>query len=287
MGIEKALYKHVNTLAGEIGERNVFNPEALSQSARYIDEEWRAQGYEVSRQTYEAGGIDCSNMEVSIPGGDKPEEIVLIGAHYDSVQGSPGANDNASGVASLLELSRLLAGKEPAKTVRFVAFVNEEPPFFHSRKRGSLVYAKRARSSGDKIMGAIVLETVGCYLDDPGSQRYPAFLKYFYPEKGNFITFVSNLRSYGWLRKVTGAFGSCCDFPAERLAAFTPLAPGAAWSDHSSFWKYGYKALMVTDTAFYRYPYYHTPEDRPDKINYGGLARVTEGLAGTIAVLAE
>jgi Zn-dependent M28 family amino/carboxypeptidase len=231
-------------------------------------------------------GVGCSNLEVNLAGAEKPEEIILIGAHYDSVFGSPGANDNGSGVAVLLELSRALAKSRLAKTVRFVAFVNEEPPFYHSKDRGSLIYAREARRKRENIAGVIVLETIGCFKDDPHSQDYPPLVKYFYPDTANFIAFVSNIRSRGWLKQVTESFRASTDFPVERLAIFPPIAPGVSWSDHSSFWKFGYRALMATDTAFYRYPYYHTPQDTPEKLNYAAMAKLAEGLVKTVARIA-
>lgn len=287
MTVEENIRRHVQTLAGDIGERNVFRPEALRGAERYIKEQWLTQGYEVSRQTYTAKRVESSNLEISRSGSARPEEIILIGAHYDSVAGSPGANDNGSGVAVMLELSRRFASSVPDRTVRFAAFTNEEPPFFDSSLRGSRVYAKMAKKRGDKIIGAIILECLGCYSDRPGSQGYPPLVKMFYPDRGNFIAFVSNLRSRGWLRRVVRSFKSSSTFPTESLAAFTPVAPGAAWSDHSSFWEAGYRALMVTDTAFYRYPYYHSSGDTIDKIDYASMARVTEGLCGMAMSLAK
>ncbi|HZA66376.1 MAG TPA: M28 family peptidase, partial [Geminicoccaceae bacterium] len=163
----------VRELAGAIGERNVFRPRALHQAADYIEQTWRAQGYAVSTQAYDAYGVPCANLEASRAGVDRPGEILLVGAHYDSVRGSPGADDNASGVAALLELSRAFAAESPARTVRFVAFVNEEPPFFLTGKQGSMVYARAARARGDDIRLMVSLEMLGFYSDAPGSQRYP------------------------------------------------------------------------------------------------------------------
>lgn len=287
MTVEENIERHVRALADDIGERNVFRPEALRAAENYIEEQWISQGYEVSRQTYDAKGVESSNLEISRAGSTKPKEIILIGAHYDTVAGSPGANDNGSGVAAMLELSEQFANMETDRTVRFTAFVNEEPPFFNSSLRGSRVYAKMARKRGDKIIGAIILECLGCYSDRPGSQGYPALVKMFYPDRGNFIAFVSNIRSRAWLRRVVASFKAGSTFPAESLAVFTPIAPGAAWSDHSSFWEAGYRALMVTDTAFYRYPYYHAVADTPEKLDYVSMARVTEGLRGAAMSLAE
>ncbi|MEW5943764.1 MAG: M28 family peptidase [Pseudomonadota bacterium] len=280
------LEAHVKALAGEIGERNVFRPQALQAAADYIEGQWRSQGYRVVAQNYQARGRRCANLEIERKGKVWPSAILLIGAHYDSVVGSPGANDNGSGVAAMLEISRLFAAAEPAMTVRFVAFVNEEPPFFFWKDMGSLVYAQQAKARGDDIRLMISLETIGCYSDVPGSQRYPALLRFFYPDRGNFIAFVSNFHSRRVMHRVAAAFRAHSDFPAEHAAAFSWL-PGIAWSDHYSFWRQGYRALMVTDTAFYRYPYYHTAEDTPDKLDYPRLGEVTEGLWSAFASLAS
>lgn len=278
------LEAHVRELAGRIGERNVFNKAALDAAADYIDRTWQEQGYEVSRQTYVARGVESDNLEVHRPGTRRPEEILLIGAHYDSVAGSPGADDNASGVAALLELSRLFAATEPEITVRFVAFVNEEPPFFYWGDMGSRVYARAARERGDRIRLMVSIESVGYYSDQPGSQKYPPLFRFFYPDQGNFLAFVSNFGSRRWLRPAVKAFEASTDLPTESVAMFQ-WVPGIGWSDHLGFWKEGYPALMVTDTALYRTPYYHTAEDTPDKLDYVSLARTTEGLYGTFLSL--
>ena len=280
------LEAHVRRLAGEIGERNVFRPESLAAAARYIEEEWRRQGYAVTPLTYTARGVESVNLEVTRTGRRFPEQILLVGAHYDSVSGSPGANDNGTGVAALLELSRLFAEASPAPSLRFVAFVNEEPPFFNTGSMGSMVYARAARDCGDDIRLAISLETLGSYSDEVGSQRYPPFFRFFYPDRGNFIAFVSNFRSRSWLKRAIAAFEAFSDFPLESVATFE-LVPGIGWSDHLSFWRQGYPALMITDTAPYRYPHYHSPSDTPDKVDYPSLARVTDGLRGMLTRLAQ
>jgi Zn-dependent M28 family amino/carboxypeptidase len=282
----RALRAHVQALAGDIGERNVFRPRALAAAADYIEAAWRGQGYEVTPQVYEAHGVRCANLEVTRPGELRAEGILLVGAHYDSIMGGPGANDNGSGVAALLELSRLFAGLAPAMSVRFVAFVNEEPPFYMSGDQGSMVYARAARARGDDIRLMAALETIGCYRDGPGSQRYPPLFRLFYPDRGNFLAFVSDFRSRGLMRHVAAAFRARSDFPLEHVATFS-LVPGVSWSDHRSFWLNGYRAFMVTDTAFYRYRYYHTAEDTPDKLSYGGLARATEGLYRAFAAITD
>jgi len=279
------LEAHVHTLAQEIGERNVFRPRALDQAADYIQSVWQEQGYEVIPQVYEARGVDCRNLEITLAGSQSPNAILLIGAHYDSVHGSPGANDNGTGVAALLELSRLMSTAQPDISVRFVAFVNEEPPFFYWNNMGSMVYAAMAKKRGDDIRLMVSLETIGYYSDEPRSQRYPPLLSLFYPDRGNFLGFVSNLRSRQWLRRMVSTFQAHSDFPVQSVA-MVEWVPGIGWSDHLAFWRQGYPALMVTDTAPYRYPYYHTAADTPDKVDYEALSRVTDGLYGTFSALA-
>jgi Zn-dependent M28 family amino/carboxypeptidase len=282
--LRERLQHHVEVLAAEIGERHVWRPRALAAAAHYIEEVFSRSGYEVRRQEYEAEGVACTNLEVERLGQERPAEIILVGAHYDTVEGCPGADDNASGVAAMLEIARLLRDQQPGCTVRCVAFVNEEPPFFHSRSMGSAVYARAARARGDDIKLMLSLEMVGYFSRAPRSQRYPPLFRFFYPEHGDFIAFVSNWRSRLALVKVHEAFRSQCAVPSERLAS-PAVVPGVSWSDQRSFWRMGYRALMVTDTAFYRNPHYHRPTDTPDTLDFDSMACVTAGLAGAIAAL--
>jgi Zn-dependent M28 family amino/carboxypeptidase len=284
--LAKRLRRHVQVLAGEIGERHVWRPQALHAAADYIRAQFEAAGYAVAAQAYEAHGVRCENLEVAVPGSRSAAGIVLAGAHYDTVPGSPGADDNASGVAGLLEIARELRGAAPARTLKLVAFVNEEPPFFPFGQMGSKLYADAARARGDDIRLMLSFEMLGCYRDEPRSQAYPPFLKWFYPERGNFIAFVSNLRSRHALAEVTKAFRAHCDFPAERLAS-PGFVPGVSWSDQRSFWRAGYAGVMVTDTAFYRNPHYHQATDTPERLRYPEMARVVEGLARALAALAR
>ena len=276
---------HIHTLAGDIGERNVFHPHALASAASYIQGEWERQGYDVTTQHYRAKGVECANLEVNRVGSNAAEPIILIGAHYDSVQGSPGANDNGSGVAALLELSRLFSSIKPKTTIRFVAFVNEEPPFFFRKQMGSMIYAKDVRKRQEKIRFMVSLETIGYFQDYAGSQSYPPVIKWFYPDRGNFIAFVSNLRSRKIMHQAADIFRQCSSFPLQTIATLSWI-PGVCWSDHLAFWRNGYRAFMITDTAFYRYPYYHTAQDTPDKIHYQSLARLTESLFKSFSKLA-
>ncbi len=283
--LEVRLRRHVEELAGEIGERHVRRAQALRAAEAYIAGEFAALGYEVMRQTYLAEDVESSNLEVSIPGSAQAREIVLVGAHYDTVPGSPGADDNASGVAGLIEIARALRETRCARTVKLVAFVNEEPPFFYWGEMGSRVYARAARARGDDIRVMLSLEMLGCYSDSAGSQDYPPPLGFFYPDAGNFIAFISNLRSRRALAGLVRAFRAGSDFPAEKLAS-PAFVPGVSWSDQLSFWREGYPAVMVTDTAFYRYRHYHQPTDTPDRLDYARMARVVEGLASAVRTLA-
>ncbi len=275
------LKAHVQVLAGEIGERNAFRPRALRHAEAYIERVWREQGYEVIRHEYEMRGEKWANLEVTRRVRGMPTALLLVGAHYDSIMGSPGANDNATGVAALLEIARSFTALEPETSVRFVAFVNEEPPFFRTPQMGSHVYAHMACARGDDIRAMVSLETIGYYSEAPGSQQFPfpSFLfDLAFPDRGNFVIFASNWSSRALMRRGVALFRAQSDFPVESIATFE-LVPGMDWSDHVSFWRAGYPAFMVTDTALYRYPYYHTPQDTPDKVNYEALARVTQGLA--------
>jgi len=276
----------VEHLAGKIGERNLIRYPQLLAAANFIEKSFAKAGYAVARQGYDVRGMNCDNLEVELRGVKNADEIVIVGAHYDSVEGSPGANDNGTGVAGLLALARRFAGKKPERTLRFVAFVNEEPPNFQSSTMGSVVYARRCRERNEEIVAVVALETMGYYSDEADSQHYPLLLSLLYPSTGDFIGFVSDVRSRPLLDEFTTSFRRHAKFPSEKGAMPTGI-PGVGWSDQWSFWQEGYPGLMVTDTAPYRYPYYHEGEDTPDKIDYDRLARVVDGLTGAVGDLAR
>jgi len=279
----KRLRASVDALATEIGERNVDNfPGALELAAVWVEKELQTQGFEVRRQAFEARGVKTRNLIVEIPG--ESEEIVVIGAHYDSAPGTPGANDNATGVAVLLELSEVYRDIKPYRTLRFVAFTNEEPPWFKSEKMGSLVYARSCAEAGDDIVAMVSLETMGFYSDDPGTQHYPKPFSALYPDQGNFIGFVSDLTSRELLHDGIAAFRHRVGFPSEG-AALPRSIPGTTWSDHWSFWMVDYPAIMVTDTAPNRYAHYHEQTDTTDKVDFERLARVTSGMEAVVSHL--
>jgi Zn-dependent M28 family amino/carboxypeptidase len=279
------LQRGVEKLAGEIGERNVGRYEALSAAADFLGSSLAQSGYDISRQGYEVAGLTCYNIEVEIQGRDRPDEIVIIGAHYDSVFGSPGANDNATGAAAVLSLAQLFREKRTSRTVRFVEFVNEEPPYFQSPKMGSAIYARQCRERDEKVIAMLSLETIGYYRDEWGSQKYPFPFGLMYPSTGNFIGFVGNTSSRDLVLKVVSSFRRHVRFPSEG-GALPGFIPGIGLSDQWAFWQQGYPGIMVTDTALFRYPYYHTLNDTPDKVQYERLARVVVGMEGVVADIA-
>ncbi len=282
--LREELRANVQKLAGEIGERNMRHYAQLNAAADFIEDSFSQAGLRTRRDSYETGGQPCHNIEAEISGSEQgsPPPIIVIGAHYDSVVGSPGANDNGSGVAAMLALARRFASAKPKQTLRFVAFVNEEPPYFLSGEMGSQVYARRCKERGDKISAMISLETIGYFSDAPNSQRYPSpGLGLFYPNVGNFIGFVSNVHSRVLLRRVIALFRKHAKIPSEG-ASLPAFIPGVSWSDQWSFWQHGYPAIMVTDTAPFRYPHYHSSNDTPDKLDYDRFTLVVSGMEKVI-----
>jgi Zn-dependent M28 family amino/carboxypeptidase len=280
------LKAHVTTLATDIGDRNVYRPQALQQSIDFLTKTMRDLGYDVRSQPFEARGVTVQNLEAELKGGDRADEILVVGAHYDSVRGCPAANDNGSGVAAVLEIARALKDAKSSRTIRFAFFVNEEPPFFQGEEMGSVVYAKACRARNEKIVGMLSLETIGYYSDAKGSQKYPAPFDQYFPDEGNFIAFVGNEASAEFVREFVGAFRAHAQFPSEG-AAVPGHIMGIGFSDHWSFWQQDYPALMVTDTAMFRYSHYHRDTDTPDKIDYDRTARVVEGVTAAVKELAR
>jgi hypothetical protein len=283
--LREELRADVQKLAGEIGERNMRHYPQLNAAADFIENSFSRAGRHPRRDSYELQGQACHNIEAEIPG--TSPQIIVIGAHYDSVFGSPGANDNGSGVAALLALARRFAGKPTGQTLRFVAFANEEPPYFQTEQMGSLVYARRCKAHGDRISAMISLETIGYFSDAPRSQTYPSLgIGAFYPTTGNFIGFVGNVRSRTLLRRAISSFRQEAKLPSEG-ATLPSFISGVGWSDQWAFWQCGYPAFMITDTAPFRYPHYHEATDTPDKLEYDRFALVVSGVEKMIAELAK
>lgn len=279
------LYNVVLILSEEIGERNLRRFDALQEASRWIEKYFTKLDGHFSKQIYQIENKDCENLILEYTGQTYPDQIVVIGAHYDSVLHCPGANDNASGIAALLVLASLFAKKETEKTLRFVAFTNEEPPHFQSEKMGSFRYARECRRRGEKIKAMVCFDTIGYFSQERGSQHYPPPMGMYYPEKGNFIGFVSNLKSKNLLCKMIKTFRKTTDFPSEG-ACLPAWVPGVGWSDHWSFWQFDYDGILITDTAPYRYPCYHTEKDTIELLNFQAMARIVSGISCCISDLA-
>jgi len=280
------LAAHVKYLSVTVGERSVPRAGSLKATTTYLRSNLVAAGYSVQDHSYQVEGQGVYNLEADLPGNDNEARTIIVGAHYDSVAGTVGANDNGTGVAAVLELARLLRASKLRHTVRFVLFVNEEPPYFQTNSMGSLAYARELHHDGVSISAMISLETIGYYSDRPGSQKYPPLLNLFYPSRGDFVGFVGNEESRDLVRRAIRTFRETTSFPSEGVAAPSNW-PGVGWSDHWSFWQEGYPAFMITDTAVFRYPYYHTPNDTLDKVDFGKMARVVEGIQRVVESLAK
>jgi Peptidase family M28 len=276
--LAERLRRHVKAIAS--APHNVAHPEALEQSARYLERTLISLGYRVRRQSFPAGGTRVRNIEAVVEPADARAPTLVVGAHYDSYGDAPGANDNATGAAAVLELARALrplSGRSRLR-LRLVLFVNEEPPFFKTDAMGSRVYARAIKASGERVLGMISLETMGYYSDSEGSQHYPAPFGAFYPSKGDFVAFVATTGSRAFLRRTVAGFRAVADLPS--VGGTGPgFLQGIDWSDHWAFEQAGVPALMITDTAPFRYPFYHSPADTPDQVDYPRLARVVSGLA--------
>ncbi len=284
LALAATLERDVTHLALDIGERNLRRPTSLNATVAWLEHRLNAANLAPRRQTYSVATQQVHNVEVIFPALATDAPIVVVGAHYDSAIGTPGANDNATGVAVLLELARRFAGTASPLELRLVWFTNEEPPYFQGPDMGSLRYARALAEQGREVQAMLSLETMGFYVDQEGSQHYPGALRGFFPTTGNFVAFVGNDASKDLVREVVGRFRRDTSFPSEGVAVNGNLM-GIGWSDHWSFWQTGSPALMITDTAPFRYHHYHKPTDTPDHINFSHLSRVTLGLVGVVRSL--
>jgi Zn-dependent M28 family amino/carboxypeptidase len=281
--VRSNLEAHVSALSERIGIRGWQDTDKLALSADYIEKSLAEAGVVVGRQPFMYAGKEYENVIGEVSG--REPEIFLVGAHYDTVSGSPGADDNASGVAGMIEIARLAARNPLPLTMRFVAFCLEEPPAFRTSRMGSFVYAESLRKEDAQVAGMVSLEMIGYFTEKKGSQFYPLpFMRWHYPRKGNYIAFVGNIGSRGLTRRLKDAFRRHSELPVESLNTVSAV-PGVDFSDHRSFWKFGYPALMVTDTAFYRNPNYHGHGDRASTLDYGKMAEVVLGLYGALGEL--
>lgn len=281
------LRRHVEVIAHE--PHNLDQPGALARVADYIVQVLSQYGHRPERQIFEVQGQSVENIAVTVnASGPRPaERTIVVGAHYDSFGQSPGANDNGSGTAAVIELVRLLSDLTTLRTrLILVLFVNEEPPYFQTLDMGSVRFAKLLAARGEPVAAMLSLETIGFYSDRPRSQRYPKPLNLLFPSTASFIAFIAMPGSRGLLHSVVRAFRETTPFPS--IGGVGPsLIPGIGWSDHWAFAEVGFPAVMVTDTALFRYPHYHLPTDTPDKIEYEKLARITKGLERVIRALAS
>ncbi len=276
--IRANLRAHLEYLSVHLGERCIYRPENLQAAEDYVFDRFARCGYRPRRQTFICQGTEVSNV---IAGDRAPQGYYILGAHFDTVAGTPGADDNASGVAVLLEVARLAQGLALPKPWSFIGFTTEEPPAFFTPYMGSRVYAKRARRDGERILGMLCLEMVGYYRQEPGSQFIPWTLSFLgYPTTGNFIGLVSNRKSKPLMERLNKAIRAAARLPTATLTA--PLGglllPEARLSDHANFWDEGYPAVMLTDTAFMRNPHYHGPGDVMENLDLTAMVELTLGL---------
>ncbi len=301
--LAQMLQQDVFYLSETVGQRGFHAYKGLKKAENYIESEMKKSGYAVKRNDYKVKAAEIgkeylklgfspeqvfSNIYVEVKGTEKPDEYIVVGAHYDSVcvSNCKGADDNASGVAATLALARHFTDKPQKCSLIFVAFANEEPPFFHTETMGSMVFARMLKKENRKIRGMIAFDTIGYYSDEPGSQNYPPPLDQYYPNKGNFIAFVSNMSSIDFLRDCIGTFRKNSALPSEGTAV-PSFIPGSDWSDHWSFAKLGWNAVMVSNTALYRTPYYHSSQDTWEKLDYRRMALLTDGMKKIIGKIAD
>lgn len=277
-GDSRQIYSHVEHLSVRIGSRSIYEYGKLEDTKHYIVSCLEGFGYTPELQKYSRDGQVFSNIIISIKGKTRPDEIVIIGAHYDTVFGTPGADDNASAVSILLEMSRILKGFLPGRTIRLVFFVLEEPPAFMTEHMGSYVYAKEVKVKNENVKSMICLEMVGYYSDKKGGQTFPLpMMNLMYSSTPNFIAVVGNLKSRGLTGAVRISLTQRSSVPVETLSTVS-FVPGVNFSDHRSFWKMGYQAVMITDTAFYRNPNYHTESDTIDTLDFNRMNELLKGL---------
>ncbi|MGB2681020.1 MAG: M28 family peptidase [Candidatus Competibacter sp.] len=274
------LRESVEFLVTQTGKRNFYHPEVLEKAAGFIEKGFRQAGGIVRSDDFEVGGERFRNVVARF--GPSTQPVIVIGAHYDADVHTPGADDNASGVASLLELARLLGQKPPLNSVELVAYTLEEMPNFGTENMGSWHHAMRLAQEGVIPKAVIVLEMIGYFDDRPQSQSFPVpGMEYLYPDRGHFIGVVSDFSSPRLVRRVKAAMSACAQLPVYSLNA--PVwVPGVALSDHSSYWAHGVPAVMITDTAYLRNPNYHQASDLPDTLDYDRMGKVVRGVISTL-----
>lgn len=271
----QVLYNHVRKLTQAEHNMLVFN--YLQKNKEYIIETIKDKGFTPILHNYTVNGLEVSNIEVIIPG--RVTDSVVIGAHYDSAEGTVGANDNASGVAVLLELVNSFTN--PYNTIRLVWFVNEEPPYFKTQYMGSYVYAKELFERGENVVAMYSFDMLGAFYEQSGTQKYPPPFSLFYPRTGNFLGFVGNFSSADLVKSSILAFRQSGVRLASEGIAAPAFVRGIDYSDNWSFYQFNYPAIMITDTSFNRYKHYHKDTDTIDKLNFKAMNEVLNGLEKT------
>ena len=281
------LKQHVETIAAAF-PRSSFHRKNLNRVADYIHKTWEEMGLSVMEQVFHMP--DMGEVEEEFPyrnvivqfSGDGSSKKLVIGAHYDAISNTPGADDNASGIAGLIEIGRFLKENSISTPVELVAYVNEEPPFFGTEGMGSVRHAQKLQKEAQKLLGMISLEMLGYYSNQIGSQKFPLnIMRYFYPKKGNFIAFVSTTKNFSLVRKARRAFSKSSTFPVESFVG-PAFIDGLISSDHYAYMIHGFPSMMITDTAYFRNENYHTPDDKPETLDYNSMAMVIEGICGMI-----
>lgn len=282
--IRARLESHVRYLSVSLGDRSVYQPRNLKAAEEYVFENLAQTGYSPSRQTFIYQRQEVSNI---IAGDRQASGYYILGAHFDTVAGTPGADDNASGVAVLLEVACLARQFPRPRPWTFIGFTTEEPPAYFTPYMGSRVYARWAKKQKDKILGMLCLEMVGYYRQEAGSQSLPWSLRLLgYPTTGNFIGVISDRRSRPLLQDLESAIKEGCRLPVVTLSV--PLGghimPEVRLSDHANFWDEGYPAVMLTDTSFFRNPHYHSATDVLETLDLGAMTELTLGLVNFLRV---
>lgn len=278
----------MNVLINDIGERHVYKPEKLTEASEFIGKELKTSGANVYFEEYTESITNhtCTNVIGEYPGHTWPEKILVVGAHYDTVRGTNGADDNGSGVAALLYVAKVIQQYGSAVTVRLVAFSNEEEPFFDTPDMGSNVHAKACADRGDDIIGAIVFECLGYFNSAPGSQSLPFPINLILPSTGHFMLSVSNFKSRRFQKRFAQAYKGNSEIPLSKVVLPMKFRP-ARLSDHISFYRFGYDAVMVTNTGPFRNPHYHKQSDTLDKLDFENYGKNIIGLCHSIISLSN
>ncbi len=278
------LKKHVDMISEQLSPRSHAHTENLNKIAAYISGEFKSSNAIIHQQNFVVNDKEYKNVIAEY--GPASAQVIIIGAHYDAEGNNPGADDNASGIAGLLELGQLLSKTRVGSRVMLVAYSLEEPPYFGTDSMGSAIHAKTLREKGVSVKLMICLEMIGYFTEEKGTQGFPMpLMRVFYPSVGNFVAVVDQVFS-NHAQQLKKTMSNVISLPVYSINAPTTI-PGVDFSDHRNYWKYGYPAIMVTDTAFYRNTAYHSPNDKADRLDYGKMSQVVEGIYSYVKQIAS